>query len=70
MIMKRESGRICANFIGILPIFGSFGLLFENLFLTSESMILHGQTFNYIYLMALKCYISDNSEHCLGEYKE
>ena len=70
MMMKSESGRICANFIVIWPIFGRFGLSIENLFLTSENMIVHGQTFIYTHLLAPICYIGDNLGDCLKEYKE
>ncbi len=70
MIMKSESGRICANFIGIWPIFGPFGLLIKNLFLTYENMIVHVQTFIYTHLLASKCYICDNLGRSLEEHKE
>ncbi len=70
MIMKSESGRICANFIEIWPIFGPFGLLIKNLILTYENMVVHGQTFIYTHLAASKSYSSVNSGQRLKEYKE
>ncbi len=68
--MKSESGRICANFIGIWPIFDPFGLLIENLFLTYENIIVHVQTFIYVHLLVSKCCICDNLGRSLEEYKE
>ncbi len=60
MITKSKSGRIWANFIGIWPIFGPFGLLIENLLLTYENIIAHVQTFIYVFLLVSKSCICDN----------
>ena len=70
IITKNESERICADLIGIFPLFGPFALLFENLFLTSKNVTVYSKTFIYTHLLASKCYIIDKSGQYVEEYKE